>query len=167
MILRYLIRLVEAGTSFFTRSTYWSEFTKKPGWSSMQYAVCCMQKEKSMSGKNYQDLIAWRKAMDLVKMIYKVTKDFPKEEVYGLTAQIRRAAVSIPSNIAEGQGRTSSKEFQNFLSIAHGSVREVETQILIAQHLNYLPTEQAQHILNQAGEVGRLIKGLWNSLSRK
>ena len=120
-----------------------------------------------MSGKNYRDLIAWQKAMDLVEMVYSATKDFPKEEVYGLTSQIRRAAVSIPSNIAEGQGRTSDKEFQNFLSIAHGSVREVETQILIAQRIHYITEENAKVILNQAGEVGRMINGLSSSLSKK
>jgi four helix bundle protein len=133
----------------------------------MQYAEGCMQKEKMVSGKNYQDLIAWQKAMDLVEMIYEVTKGLPKEELYGLTAQLRRAAVSIPSNIAEGQGRTSGKEFQNFLSIAHGSVREVETQILITQRLGYLKDAQVQTVLKLAGETGRLIKGLLNSLSMK
>mgnify|MGYP005870792957 CR=1 FL=1 len=133
----------------------------------MQYAEDCMQKGKIMSAKNYRDLIAWQKAMDLVEMIYQVTKVFPKEEIYALTAQIRRAAVSIPSNIAEGQGRTSNKEFQNFLSIAHGSVREVETQILIAQRLQYLPDQEVQAVLKLAGEAGRLITGLLNSLSKR
>jgi four helix bundle protein len=120
-----------------------------------------------MSGKNYQDLIAWQKAMALVEMIYQVTRQFPREEIYGLTGQIRRASVSIPSNIAEGQGRTSSKEFQNFLSIAHGSVREVETQILIAQRLQYLPDKEVQAVLDLTGETGRLINGLLNSLSKR
>jgi len=120
-----------------------------------------------MSGKNYRDLVAWQKAMDLVELIYEVTKGFPKEELYGITSQIRRAAVSIPSNIAEGQGRTSIKEFQNFLSIAHGSVREVETQILIAQRLQYLSDKETQTVLDLAGETGRLINGLLNSLSKR
>ena len=120
-----------------------------------------------MTGKNYRDLLAWQKAMELVEMVYEATKVFPKEEAYGLMSQLRRAAVSVPSNIAEGQGRTTDKEFQNFLSIAHGSVREVETQILIAQRLHFMPAEQAETLLNQAGEVGRLIKGLWNSLLKK
>lgn len=120
-----------------------------------------------MTGKNYQDLIAWQKAMDLVQTIYDATKSFPKEETYGLTSQIRRAATSIPSNIAEGQGRASAREFRHFLSIAHGSVREVETQIMIAQRLAYLSADAAQRILEQAGEVGRLINGLSNWLSEK
>jgi len=120
-----------------------------------------------MAGQNYRDLIAWQKAMDLVEMVYQATKRFPKEETYALTSQLRRAAVSIPSNIAEGQGRASIKEFHNFLSIAHGSVREVETQIMIAQRLGYLGPEVVEGILQSAAEVGRLIKGLMNSLSRK
>ena len=120
-----------------------------------------------MGGKNYQDLIAWQKAMDLVEMVYQATEGFPREEIYGLTSQLRRASVSIPSNIAEGQGRRSSKEFMSFLSIAHGSVRELETQVLIARRLGYLRAAQVEPILHQAAEVGRLIKGLSSSLSRK
>ncbi|HKC66104.1 MAG TPA: four helix bundle protein, partial [Pyrinomonadaceae bacterium] len=87
--------------------------------------------------RNYSELIVWQKAMDLVEGIYAATKQFPKEEIYGLTSQIRRAAVSIPSNIAEGQGRKSINEFLHHLSIAYGSLREVETQILIAERLLY------------------------------
>ena len=78
-----------------------------------------------MTVKNYQDLIGWQKAMDLVEVVYHLTKRFPSEELYGLTSQVRRAAVSVPSNIAEGQGRNSTNEFARFLSIAHGSLREV------------------------------------------
>ena len=87
--------------------------------------------------------------------------------MYGLTSQIRRAAVSVPSNIAEGQGRNSTKEFRNHLSIAYGSLQEVETQVLVAQRLCYLDQEKAEAILGQAGEVARLINGLSSSLSRK
>ena len=89
-----------------------------------------------MAGKNYRDLIAWQKAMDLVEMVYKVTGQIPREELYGLTNQLRRAVVSIPSNIAEGQGRNSTNDFKRFLIISHGSLREVETQILIAERLH-------------------------------
>ena len=120
-----------------------------------------------MSARNYRDLIAWQRAMDLVEQVYNVTRGFPKEEIYGLTSQIRRAAVSVPSNIAEGQGRTSDKEFQQFLSIAHGSVREVETQIMISQRLKYVSDDQTNSILDLAAETGRLIKGLMNSLKEK
>jgi len=105
--------------------------------------------------------------MDLVKAIYDGTKIWPKEELYGLTSQIRRSAVSVPSNIAEGQGRTSTKEFLNHLSIAYGSLMEVETQIIIAQEQGYWSDREAEALLERAAEVGRLINGLCNSLKRK
>lgn len=100
--------------------------------------------------------------MDMVTEIYKATRTFPKEEMYGLTSQIRRSAVSIPSNIAEGQGRNTKGEFLQFLGIAKGSLCEIETQILIAKNLEYLSTTDAfeEHI----NEVGRLLNGLINSL---
>jgi four helix bundle protein len=120
-----------------------------------------------MGAKNYTDLIAWQKAMDLVESVYKASRAFPKEEVYALTNQVRRAAVSIPSNIAEGQGRRSAREFINFLSIAHGSIREVETQLQIAQRLKYLTREQVKGALDLASEVGRLITGLAQAVSRR
>ena len=100
-----------------------------------------------MGGANYRDLIVWQKAMDLVQAVYKITAGFPKEELYGLTSQLRRAAVSIPSNIAEGQGRRTTGDFQRFLAIANGSLREVETQILIAKRLNYLHNERTSHLM--------------------
>jgi four helix bundle protein len=120
-----------------------------------------------MTIKNYSELIAWQKAMDLVQTVYKATQSFPREELYRLTNQIRRAAVSIPSNIAEGQGRKSINEFLYHLSVAYGSLREVETQILIAGRLSYLPQPEVQRLMELAGEVGRLINGLCNSLSNK
>jgi four helix bundle protein len=88
--------------------------------------------------QSYRDLVAWNKAMELVTEIYRVTHAFPKEELFGLVSQLRRAAVSIPSNIAEGKGRISKGEFRQFLGNARGSLAEVETQILIAQNLSYL-----------------------------
>src|SRR5919198_1010612 len=102
--------------------------------------------------------------MDLVEMVYKATGQFPKEELYGLTNQLRRAVVSIPSNIAEGQGRNSRNDFKRFLLISHGSLREVETQILIAERLRYISQARIEPIMNLTGEVGRLINGLCNSL---
>ena len=114
--------------------------------------------------RNYRDLVAWQKAMDLVTLIYNVTQDWPKTEIYGLTNQIRRAAVSIPSNIAEGQGRAATKEFAHHLSIARGSLLEVETQLLIAQRLGYISPEVSERILNHSAEVGRLLNGLYRSL---
>src|SRR5438132_932174 len=104
--------------------------------------------------------------MDLVEDVYKASKTFPREEVYGLTSQIRRAAVSVPSNIAEGQGRRTTSDFLRHLSIAYGSLREVETQVLIAQRLDYLVQGKVEKVLSRAGEVGRLLNGLMASLER-
>lgn len=120
-----------------------------------------------MTVKNYQDLIGWQKAMELVEVVYHLTKRFPSEELYGLISQIRRAAVSIPSNIAEGQGRSSQNEFARFLSIAHGSLREVETQILIAMRLKYLQESDAAQAMQLCGETGRILNGLMNSLKKE
>lgn len=102
--------------------------------------------------------------MTLVEQIYQVTASFPKEEIYGLTSQIRRAAISIPSNIAEGQSRHSTKEFLRFLSIALGSRSEVETQLIIASRLKYLGSDMAIELTAQLEEIGRLLRGLVNSL---
>jgi four helix bundle protein len=119
-----------------------------------------------MKVKNYQELIAWQRAMDLVEQVYSATQCFPREEVYALTNQLRRASVSIPSNIAEGQGRRTTADFCRHLSIAYGSLREVETQLLIAQRLNYLSSTTVQPLLQTSGEVGRLLNGLMRSLHR-
>ena len=114
--------------------------------------------------KSYRDLIAWKKSIDLVGKIYSFTRSFPKEEIYGLTSQIRRAAVSIPSNIAEGAGRSGHREFVQFLSIARGSLSELETQLLIAADLGYMDTKhRAFEILER---VSRLMTGLHKKLSR-
>jgi len=119
-----------------------------------------------MKVKHYQELIVWQKAMDLVEEVYTLSRNFPREEVYGLTSQLRRAAVSIPSNIAEGQGRRTTPDFLRHLSIAYGSLRELETQILIASRLNYLAQAKCQDVLNLTAEVGRLLNGLVSSLAR-
>lgn len=111
----------------------------------------------------YKDLIVWQKAMVLVTQVYRVTRTFPRDERYGLTSQVRRAAVSIPSNIAEGQGRMSQGEFRQFLGHAKGSLHELETQLLIAQNLGYLADDAL--LGNHLSEVGRLLNGLINSLS--
>lgn len=117
-----------------------------------------------MSVKNYRDLIVWQKSIDLVTTVYEITKLFPKEEVYGLTSQLRRAVISIPSNIAEGEGRESKKEFFQFLSIAYGSLREVETQILIAERIKYIDESVCNALIEKCSEIGKLINGLKKSL---
>jgi four helix bundle protein len=117
-----------------------------------------------MKVKNYQDLIVWQKAMDLVVEIYSLSRTFPREELYGLTSQVRKAGVSIPSNIAEGQGRRTTPDFLRHLSIAYGSLREVETQVLIARRLRYASKSATDKVLLLAGEVGRLLNGLMSSL---
>ena len=116
-----------------------------------------------MPGK-YQELIVWQKAVDLVTTIYGYTQAFPQDEVFGLISQMRRAAVSVPSNIAEGQGRQSKAEFRRFLSIARGSLYELETQVVIAQRLNYLTEENGDDLFETLEEVGRMLNGLRSSL---
>jgi four helix bundle protein len=105
--------------------------------------------------------------MDLVEKIYQLTENFPKRELYSLTDQIRRAAVSIPSNIAEGQAHHSHREFTHYLRHARGSLAEIETQIQIALRLKYLSESDTTPILRQADELGRILSGLINSLSAK
>jgi four helix bundle protein len=122
---------------------------------------------KDMKVRNYRDLIVWQNAMDLVEMVYKATHTFPSEEMFGLKSQLRRAAVSVPSNIAEGQGRHTIREFLHFLSISNGSLREIETQILIAGRLNYLSENQCTQMLELANEIGRLRNRLVASLKNK
>ena len=116
-------------------------------------------------GSSYRDLIAWQKAMELVALIYRITQSFPRDELYGLTSQLRRAAVSIPSNIAEGQGRKSSNEFRHSLHNAAGSLMEVETQITISEMLEYINPSKASELLAKCNEVGRIVNGLLNSLT--
>jgi four helix bundle protein len=118
-----------------------------------------------MTVQSYKDLIVWQKSMAMVKVIYRLTQVFPKEELYGLTNQLRRAAVSVPSNIAEGQARQGKAEFRNFLSIARGSLAEVETQLLIAQDLNYIDPTQLQEVLELHTEVGKMLNSLINKLA--
>lgn len=117
--------------------------------------------------QHYKDLIAWKKAMDLADLVYDATDSFPRREVYSLTDQMRRAAVSIPSNIAEGQARYSSREFIHFLRNSRGSLAELETQILMAGRRGYLPETKTEELLHKADELGRILSGLINSLARK
>lgn len=113
--------------------------------------------------REHKDLIVWQKAMDLVVAVYKLTGAFPKSEVYGLASQMQRAAVSIPSNIAEGQGLKQTQAYLRHLAIANGSLTELETQLEIARRLGYLVVAN-NSIIEQAGEVGRMLAGLRRSL---
>jgi four helix bundle protein len=119
-----------------------------------------------MVQRNYQDLLAWQRGMALVEEVYRVTRRLPQEELYGLTSQMRRAAVAVPSNIAEGEGRNTQPDFLRFLGIAHGSIRELETQLLICRKLAYLTEEEAVRSLSLCAETGRMLNGLMNSLRR-
>jgi four helix bundle protein len=113
---------------------------------------------------NYRDLVVWQKAMMLAEEIYRNTSNFPRDERYGLTSQMRRAAVSIPSNIAEGQGRRSSDdELVRFLQIALGSLCELQTQLELSKRLGFLTPEQSISLRPATDEVGRLINGLIRS----
>ena len=107
---------------------------------------------------SYRDLIVWQKSMKLSKEIYLLTKTFPKEELYGLTSQIRRCAISIPSNIAEGKGRNSDKEFIRFLQVALGSVYELQTQLELSLQLNYI--DNIDDLLNLSIEIEKMINTL-------
>lgn len=115
---------------------------------------------------SYKDLNVWKDAMELVVIVYNLSKFFPKEEIYGLSSQIRRASVSIPSNIAEGHQRHSKKEFLQFLGIARGSLAELETQLMIAERLNYINQEQLNSTLILSQKTGNLLGGLIRSLER-
>lgn len=117
-----------------------------------------------MSGNSYRDLEVWRKSMDLVVQCYETTRAFPSSEQYGLTGQIQRAAVSVPANIAEGQARQHRKEFLHHLSIAHGSLAELETHIEIARRIGYMKPDTTHRLFSQTEEIGRMINGLRKSL---
>ena len=114
--------------------------------------------------KNHKDLDVWKKSMNLASQIYNITKSFPKEEIYGLTSQIRRASVSIPANIAEGAARNSKKEFIQFLYISLGSLSELETELLIKKNIGYLNND---NIFEEINIIRKLISGLINSIKQK
>ena len=119
-----------------------------------------------MKTRNYRDLVAWQKAMDLVVEVYQMTKKFPQDERFGLTGQIRKAAVSVPSNIAEGNGRAHRAEYIHMLTYARGSLMELETQLAIAVRLEYSNREEAIPLWELTQDVGRLLNGLIRSLKK-
>ena len=117
--------------------------------------------------RTHRDLDVWKKSIDLVTLIYKYTADYPKDEVYGLISQIRRCAVSIPSNIAEGSARTTRKDFSHFLAIALGSVAELETQLIISRNLNYLPEVVLDELMPELISIRRMTLGLRKSINKE
>ena len=120
-----------------------------------------------MNIRSYQELKVWQKSMDLVVSCYGVCKTFPTVERYGLTSQLQRAAVSIPANIAEGKHRQHTKEFLQHLSIASGSLAELETHLLIASRLDYISKQNIFSLLEQTTEISKMIYGLRKSLKQK
>lgn len=114
---------------------------------------------------SHRDLIVWQKSIKLVIAVYEITKSFPKEEIYCLTSQTRRAVISIPANIAEGQGRRTSKEFETFLAHARGSLLELDTHLEVAFQLGYIDNVQHSNLKEILNEVGRLLNGLIRSIS--
>ncbi len=116
---------------------------------------------------SYRDLDVWQKAMNVVVECYQITETFPKSEIYGLSSQLQRAAVSIPANIAEGRERQYKKEFIQHISIAYASLAELETHIQIAERLNYLDKNTTEQILEKTSEVARMLNDLRKSLTNK
>ncbi len=117
--------------------------------------------------KSYRDLIVWQKAMQLVTQVYLITKSLPKEELYGLMPQIRRSCISIPSNIAEGYGRNSTKDYLRFLQISSGSLYELQTQLEICLNLEYLSKKEFNEIYEQSREIERMLSSLIRKIGRK
>ena len=116
------------------------------------------------NAKSYRELVVWKRSMELVREAYKLTQHLPKEEIYALSSQIRRAAVSIPSNIAEGNGRNTTKDYVRFLSVARGSKYELDTQLQICVDLQYLTLEQIDNAIRLSDEIGRMLNVLITKL---
>jgi four helix bundle protein len=141
---------------------------------SWQYAQMIYANDKTLANrssfmetstvKNFRDLIVWQRGIKLAKEVYQLTSKFPQQEVFGITNQLRRASVSIPSNIAEGQGRQYRKEFVQFLYVAIGSVNELDTQFVIAEEIGYLSQSEVIPVLHEIGEIRKMLFGLIHSL---
>ena len=120
-----------------------------------------------LSRVSHKDLILWRKALDLAVLVHRSSTALPRSEIYGLVSQMRRAATSVPSNIAEGYARRSTKEFIYFLRVARGSMAELETQLLLAQRVGYLPERQVTELQDRIDEVGRILHAVVAGLRRR
>ena len=114
---------------------------------------------------NYKELKIWQRSMDFVERVYEVTSNFPKEEKYGLTSQLRRSVLSVPSNISEGAGRGTNRQFKHFLGVSMGSVNEAQTQIELAFRIGYLGREVYESLINEGVQIYKMILGFYNSLS--
>jgi len=123
--------------------------------------------ETPSTPRDVKDLRVWRETIELCKAVYQATARFPKEELYGLTAQMRRAAVAIPSNLAEGRGRGTKKDYRQFVVLARGSASELETQVIIAEELGLLAAEASRSLSDHVGQVLRMLYGLSASLSKE
>jgi four helix bundle protein len=117
--------------------------------------------------KSYKDLVIWRKSLTLVKLVYELTRSFPSDEKFGLISQMRRAAVSVPSNLAEGHARNTTGEFIQFISHAEGSLAELETQTILAMELDLCSARKAQPILDLIGEIQKMANALRRSLASR
>lgn len=120
-----------------------------------------------MKTKHFRDLLVWQRSMKLAQEVYNLTQNFPKSEMFGLTSQLRRSAVSVPSNIAEGQGRLSDKSFAVFLAQARSSLFEMETQIELAHTLGFIDNEKLDPLLKECAEIARMLNGLLSTLRVK
>ena len=120
-----------------------------------------------MSVHYYRDLLVWQKSMDLCVEVHHATLVFPKQELFGLSAQLNRSVVSVPSNIAEGHGRRTTPDFIHFLSISRGSLNEVETQLTLAMRYHYITEADHDELLERCGEIGRMLNGLIDALERR
>ena len=116
---------------------------------------------------SYRDLTVWQQAMKLAETIYALTADLPRDQTYGLSAQMQRAAISVPSNIAEGHARESTKEYLHFVSISLGSIAELETQLILCERLKFSSAEQIKRVLGLADEVGKMLRGVQRGLKVK
>jgi four helix bundle protein len=117
--------------------------------------------------ESYRDLRVWQQGIELAKECYLLTRDFPKEEMFGLTSQIRRAAVSVPANIAEGNGRENTGEYIQFLRIAQGSLKEIETHLILTREVGICPTEKVEPLLQRSSDIGRMLRALIRTLQDK
>jgi four helix bundle protein len=137
------------------------------GWGALGLVLGNPNKEKRKMLNSYRELLVWQKAIDLAIETYSFTEVFPRTEIYGLTSQLRRASVSVPSNIAEGYGRGSRKEYLQFLCVAQGSLKELETQTILADRLRYASEAAAARVLEQSEVVGKMLGSLIRSLRAK